>query len=137
MNPSLFVEPRSTFLVLLDPVFGILAGLDIRQDAFHGLFRLIRHDLRAAVVIAVLRGVADRIAHVIHAALVNQVDDELHLVQTLKISDLRLVAGCHQRVKPCLDEIGDAAAKHGLLAEKVGLRLFGKSGFDDAGPGSS
>jgi heterodisulfide reductase subunit B len=88
------------------------------------LLGLVGDDLRAAVVIAVLRGVADGVAHVVEPALVDQVDDELHLVQALEIGDFRLVPGLHQRVEPCFDEVGDAAAQHRLLAEEVGLRYL-------------
>ena len=67
--------------------------------------RLIGDDLGPAVVVAVLGGVADRVAHVAQAALVDQVHDQLELVQALEIGDLRLIAGLDQRVEAGLDQV--------------------------------
>ena len=58
------------------------------------------------------------------AALIQQVDDQLELVQTFVVRDLGLVAGLDERVEARLHERGNAAAEHGLLAEEVALRLF-------------
>ncbi len=58
-------------------------------------------------------------------------------MQALKISDLRLIAGFHQRLEPGLDQLGNAAAQHGLLAEEIGLGLFFEGSLDDAGPGAA
>jgi len=44
------------------------------------------------------------------------------------------VAGLAKRLVAGLDERRDAAAKHGLFAEKVGFALFLHRRFDDAGP---
>ena len=79
---------------------------------------------------AVLR---DRVVHVGDAALVDQVDDQLHLVQALEIGHLRRVAGLDQRLVAGLDQLDQAAAQHGLLAEQVGLAFFLEGGLDDAG----
>ena len=43
-------------------------------------------DLRPARVVAVLGGVADRVAHVVEPALIDQVDDQLQLVQALEVA---------------------------------------------------
>ena len=80
--------------------------------------RLGGDDARAAGVVAVLGGVAHRVAHVVEAAAVHQVDDQLELVQALEVGDLGLVAGLDQRLEARLDERADAAAQHGLLAER-------------------
>jgi hypothetical protein len=81
----------------------------------------------------VLRGVAHRVTHVVEAALVHQVDDQLQLVHALEVGDLRLVARLDEGLEPGLDERADAAAQHGLLAEQVGLGLLGERRLDDAG----
>ena len=60
--------------------------------------------IRAGLVVAVLGGVADRVAHVGEAALVDQVDDQLHLVQALEIGHLGRVAGLDQRLVAGLDQ---------------------------------
>src|SRR3546814_15920912 len=65
---------------------------------------------RTAGVVAALGGVRDRVAHVGHAALVHQVDDELHLVEALEVGHLRGVAGVHQGLVAGGDERCEAAA---------------------------
>ena len=66
-------------------------------------------------------------------AFVHQVDDQLQLVQALEISDFRLVAGVGQRLESGSDQLGGAAAKHGLLAEQIGLGLFAETRLDRSG----
>src|SRR5215218_7460378 len=116
------------------PLLGEGAVLDLRQDLAHALANALVDDPGAAQVVAPLGRVGDRVAHPGQAALVDQVDDQLELVQALEVRDLRLVAGPHQRLEPGLDERGDPAAQHGLLAEQVGLGFLLEGGLDDARP---
>src|SRR5208337_1304015 len=95
--------------------------------------RLRRDDARARVIVAMLCGVADGIAHVTESAAINQVNDKLHFVQALEVSHLRLITGIHKSFKARLDQFADTAAKDGLLAEKVRLGFFGKSSFEHSG----
>ena len=88
---------------------------------------------RAARVVAELGRVGDRPAHVLEAALVHQVDDQLQLVEALVVGDLGLVAGRDERLEPGADQLGRAAAEHGLLAEEVGLGLLAERRLEDAG----
>jgi hypothetical protein len=83
-------------------------------------------------VFAVLGGVGDRVVHVGDAALVDQVDDQLHLVQALEIGHFRGIAGFDQRLVAGLDELDEAAAEHHLLAEEVGFALLLEGRLDDA-----
>ena len=76
--------------------------------------------------------VGDRVAHVPRAAFADQVDDQLQLVQALVVGDLRLVARLDERLEAGLDQLGDAAAEHGLLAEEVGLGLLGERRLEHA-----
>ena len=71
--------------------------------------------------------------HLGDAALVQQVDDQLELVQALEIGDFGLVAGLDQGLEAGGDQLGGAAAQHGLLAEQVGLGLLAEAGLDRAG----
>ena len=64
----------------------------------------------AGAVVAVFSGVGDGVAHLGEAALVDEVDDELHLVAGLEVGHLRLVAGLHQGLEAGLDQAADAAA---------------------------
>src|SRR5699024_718390 len=86
----------------------------------------------AGAVVGVLSGVGDRVTHLGEAALVDQVNDELHLVAGLEVGHLGSVAGLNQRVETSLDELADTAAQHSLLAEEVGLGLLLEGGLQDA-----
>ena len=99
----------------------------------HRLAAGLVDDLGAAHVVAVLGGVAHRVAHVRETALVHEVDDELQLVHHLEVGELGLVAGLRQGLEARLDQRGDPAAEHRLLPEEVGLGLLGKGGLQHAG----
>ena len=99
--------------------------------------RLGGDDARAGYVVAPLGGVGDGVAHVLEAAAVHEVDDELELVEDFEVGELGLVAGFDEGLEACLDEGGGAAAEDGLLAEEVGLGLFGEGGLEDSGAGAA
>ena len=123
-------------VVLGDPLLREAAALDVGQDVPHRLLDALGH-ARAAHVVAVLGRVADAEAHVVEAAAVHQVDDELELVHRLEVGQLGLVAGLHERLEGGLDEGRDAAAEERLLAEEVGLGLLGEGRLEDAGAGAA
>ena len=79
----------------------------------------------------------DAVAHVVEAALVEQVDDQLQLVHALEVGHLGLVAGFDERLEARLHQRADAAAEDGLLAEQVGFGFFGERGLDDAAAGAA
>src|SRR5215472_340166 len=108
---------------------------DLGEDALHLFHAAAVDDPGPAGVPAELRGVRDRPVHLGQAALIHEVHDQLHLVQTLEVGHLGLVARLDQGVETRLDQLGDAAAEHDLLAEQVGLRLLGERGGQRAGPG--
>ena len=98
----------------------------------HRLLDAFVHDARAAREVAVLGDVGDGIAHVLEAAFVDQVDDQLQLVEAFVVGDLRLVARLDERLEAGLDQRRDAAAEHGLLAEEVALGLLGERRLEEA-----
>src|SRR5207249_859573 len=57
------LEAAAARTALRDPLPREATGLDVGQDALHRGPDLRRHDLRAPGVVAVFRGVADRIPH--------------------------------------------------------------------------
>src|SRR5438477_1653413 len=126
------LEVREAVLGLAHPLLRELAALDLVQDAAHLRAGLLVDDARPARVVAVLGRVGDRVAHPAHPALVEEVDDELKLVETLEVRDLRLVPGGDERVEAGGDQRRGAAAEHGLLAEEVGLGLLLERRLDDA-----
>src|SRR5499426_1677328 len=115
------------------PLVGELSRLNLGQNLPHLLFDFGADDAFAARQVAVLGGVRDRIAHVRDAALIEQVDDQLHLVQAFEIGHLRRVARLDQSLESGLDQRGQSAAEHRLFAEEVSLGLFFESRLDDAG----
>ncbi len=127
----------ATAVVFVHPLLSEGAGLDLGQDLLHGLAGLVGDHPGAALVIAPLRGVADAVAHVVEAALVHEVHDELQLVQALEVGDLRLIPGLHQGLEAGLHQLADAAAEHRLLTEEVGFRFLGEGGLQHAGAGAA
>ena len=126
-------EPRvlaPAALRLGNPLPREFALLNLRENLFHfPLGRLVDH-ARSAREVAVLRGLADEAVHLGDAALVQQIDDELELVQALVIGDGGLIAGLDQRLVTLDDELRGASAEHGLLAEQIGFGLFGEGGLE-------
>ena len=114
-----------------------LAVLDFPQNPLHFRLGLGGDDPRPAGVVAVFGGVGNAVAHVVQAALVDQIDDQLQLVDALEIGHFRLVAGLDEGLKAGLDQGADAAAEDDLLAEQIGFGFFGEGGFDDARPGAA
>ncbi len=97
-------------------------------------WRAVRtHHPLAAGHIAIFRRVADRVAHVRDAALVDQIDDQLDLVQAFEIRHLGRVARFNQGLVSGPDQFGQPAAQHRLLAEQVGFGFFLEAGFDNRG----
>ena len=99
----------------------------------HVLFHAGVYDDGPARVVAVFGGVAHGVAHVLQAALIEQVDYQLQLVHALEIGGFGLVARLDERLEGALDQLGDAAAEDRLLAEQVGFGLFLERGFENAG----
>ena len=79
----------------------------------------------------------DAVAHVVEAALVEQVDDQLQLVHAFEVGHLGLVAGFDERFEAGFHEGAGAAAEDGLFAEEVGFGFFGDGGVDDAAAGAA
>src|SRR5450759_3870108 len=98
------LERRAPVPVLVYPLLGIVAVLDLLEDLPHRAAGRLGHDARAGRVVAVLGRVADRIAHVVEAAPVHEIHDELQLVQALEVRDLRLVARVDERLEARLHE---------------------------------
>ena len=116
-----------------DPLAGEAAVLDVGEDLLHVFLDALVDDDRAARVVAVFGGVADGVAHVLETALVEQVNYQLELVHALEVGGLGLVSGLDERLEGALDQLRDAAAEDGLLAEQVGLGLFLEGGFQNSG----
>ena len=132
------VEVRPAVAVLGDPLLGEGAVLDLARGSVCISARTACvDDPRAPGQVAVLGGVRDGVAHAGDALLVHEVDDELELVEALEVGRLGLVAGVDQGLEPGLDQRGQAAAQHDLLAEEVGLGLLVEGGVEDAGPGGA
>jgi len=88
-------------------------------------------------VAAPLGGVGYGVVHVLDAAAVEEVDDELELVEDLEVGELGLVAGLGEDFKSCLAEGDGSAAEDSLFAEEVSFGLFGEGGFEHAGAGAA
>src|SRR5690606_4154019 len=127
----------STIVVLVDPLLGKGAVLDVGQQLLHGCACLIVDDLRAGDVIAPLSSIRDRVAHVVQTALVEQVNDQLQLVHALEVGNFGLIASLNQRLEAGLHQRRNATTQHSLLTEQVGLRLLGEGGLEHARLGAA
>ena len=94
-------------------------------------------DPGAAGQVAIFGGVADRKAHIVEPALLDQVHNHLEFVQALEIGHFRGIAALHQGLKGGLNQGGYAAAEDGLLPEKVGFGFILESSFQNAGLGAA
>ncbi|SJM35764.1 conserved hypothetical protein [Mesorhizobium delmotii] len=126
------LEARHAGAVFLHPFRGELAGLDILQHALHLGLGVGGDDARTRDIFAPFGGVRDRVVHVGDAALIDQVDDQLDLVQALEIGHFRRIAGFHQRLETGADQFDQAAAQDNLLAEQIGFAFLAEIGLDDA-----
>ena len=87
------------------------------------------NDLRTGYVIAVLSSVGDGVSHSCEARLIDQVNDQLHLVDALEVSVSRIVASLNQGLETSLHQSAYAAAKNSLLTEEVSLSLSTEGGL--------
>src|SRR5712672_1690143 len=126
-------EIWAALLIFLDPFFREAAVADFGENLTHLLASLGRNNSRARGVVALLGGIADRIAHVAEATAINEIDDQLQLVHAFKVGHFGLIARLNQGVKASFDQFADTAAKNGLLTKKIGLGFFGERRFQNAG----
>ena len=103
----------------------------------HRLLYFGGDDAGAGYVVAPLGCVGDGVAHVLEAAAIHQVDDELEFVEDFEVGELGLVACFDEGLEACFDECAGAAAEDSLFAEEVGFGLFGEGGLEDAGAGAA
>ncbi len=134
---SFLVQALGPRLAFFDPLVGELAGLDLLKDGFHFLPHPLVDDPRATGVVAVLGRVAHRVVHVLEAAFVVEVDDQLQLVQALEIGELGRISCLDEGLEAGLDEGLRASAEDGLFAKEVGFGLVLEGGFDHAGVGAA
>src|SRR6202167_2762817 len=97
-------ELVATVLVFLDPLAGKRSIPNVGQSFLHRVPCGIAHNFLAPCQVAVLGGIRDRVAHPSEAAFVDQVDNQLHLMQALKIGNLGSEAGFHQSLDSLLDQ---------------------------------
>ena len=128
---------RAAHLVFGQPFSRKVAVLHVGENLLHLRARLLGYHPPPARQVAKLGRIRNRRAHVGNAALVDQIDDQLDLVQALEISDLGLIASLDERVEPGADQLGQTAAQHHLLAEQVGLGLLAESRLNNAGPATA
>ena len=103
--------------------------MNLGKHFFHFFFGFICDDTVTDGIIAVFGGVADGITHKRKPARNDKVNNELHFMHAFKVSVFRLITGFDKRIESRLHQSGNAAAKYGLLTEKVGFRFFAEGGF--------
>src|SRR5690348_6136757 len=121
MLPSQSKEARATGLVLQDPIARPFSALDVPQEVPHRRLDVLVDDAWTGGVVAILGGIANRIAHVAQATLVDQVGDQLELVAAFKVRQLRWVSRLDQCLEGRRDERAHSTAQDGLLAKEIRL----------------
>src|SRR5579871_4889346 len=126
------LEGRLTSLVLEHPLPRKLSRLDVAEDPPHLLAGLRRDDPRTGHIFSVLGRIRDGVVHVRDATLIDQIDNQLHFVETFEISHFWRVAGFDQGFVTRADQFDETATENALLSEKIGFALFAKRRFDNA-----
>lgn len=124
-------------LCLGNPILGELAGLDVLEGGLHPLLDGSIDNLGPDYNITILGGLGDGETHAANSRLVDHVNDELQLVEHFEIGHLGLVSGLDESLESGLNKCRGTAAKHGLLAEEIGLGLFLEAGFENTAAGSA
>src|SRR5216684_1323711 len=116
---EILVEQTLIFLtaptIFGDPLAGEFTAPDLLQNGTHHAFGAGIDDPGAAREIAIFGSLADELMHFRQAALMEQIDDELELMQALVIGDFGLIAGLDQGFETLDDEFRGAAAEYRLL----------------------
>jgi len=110
--PAQLAEVREANTVLGDPLIGELARLNVRQKLLHDLAGLRANDPFTPGHIPVLGRVANGVAHVRDAALIDQVNNELHLMNALKVGHLWCIARLDQRFKAGPHKLSQATTQN-------------------------
>src|SRR5262249_49416088 len=126
-------EIGTALFVFLDPLLRETAVANLGKNFVHFFPGVLCNYARAGGIVALLRSVANRVAHITQAATVDEVDDKLHFMKALEVSNFGLVTGSDESLPASLNEFADAAAENRLLAEEVSLGFFGECGFKNAG----
>ena len=75
--------------------------------------------------------------HEAETTTIDQIHDELQLVQTFEVRHFGRVSRFGECFESGLNQRGNTATEHRLLAEQVGFRLLGEGGADHAGTGAA
>ena len=112
---ALGFEVRGAVAGFGDPLLRKLAGFDAAQRLFHAILDRRINDPRAVVVLAPLGGVRDDRIHLLDAALIDQVDDELRLMDALKVGHFRRISGHFSELQaPCITKRSRLIRAHAM-----------------------
>ena len=130
--PACCLEAGLMHPVFQHPVAGKAARLNVLENPFHLGLCFRRDDPWAGDIFAIFSRVGNRVVHICDATLIDEIDDQLDFMQTLKIGHFRRIASLDQCLVTCLDQLDKTAAQDRLLTEQIGLALFLEGCLDDA-----
>src|SRR5439155_786648 len=113
------------------------SGADLSQYRRHLFADVLIHNFWSNGEIAPLCGIGNQVAHTCDSCFVDHIDNEFQFVQAFEVGQFRRVTSANQSLERGSNKRSCSAAQYCLLPEKIGLRFFPKSCFDDAGPGAS
>lgn len=116
-----------------DPVLGKVAGLNVLDRLVHCAAGFRSDDGGADLEAAPFGGVADGLAHLGEATVVDEVSDEFGFVDALEVGGFGAVSGGDEGFIAGFEEFGDASAEDGLFAEEIAVGFFAEGGFHDEG----
>ena len=131
--PSHRFKIAGTGFIFVDPLIGEFAAADFFENSLHLGLGLLSDNSRTARVVAVFSRVADTVPHIIQAALIEQIYDQLHFVHAFEVRHFRLIPRFDERFKSGLNQRTDSAAQYGLLAEQIGFGFFSDGRANHAG----
>ena len=126
------LKERCASLVFQHPIARKATILDMLEHALHFCLRFGRDDAWTGDIFTIFSGVGDRVIHVGNTTFIDQIHDQLHLVQALKISHFRRIAGLDQGFEASADQFNQTAAQDSLFAKQIGFAFLAEIGFNDA-----
>ena len=115
--PAHCFETRPARGVLEHPFLGEPSRLNIIENLAHARLYTRVNDARTTGIVTIFGSISNRVPHVGDAALVNEVDNELDLVETLEIGHFRCVTGLDQGLVSGKNERRETTAQYRLFAE--------------------
>lgn len=113
-----------------DEHLDVLADLDALENVAHDFARLLIDHFRTDHVLTILSIVRDEVVHVDDATFVHQVDDQLQLMQALKVGHFEHITNFDQHLEAHLHQLDGTTTQHDLFTEQIDFDFFTEVDLD-------